>query len=151
MKLYTEINADGEDEIIIKCRERTDEIKEIERLVSNIIKGSGELVLYLGNTEYYIPKSSVLFFETYDGKITAHTQSNMFYTDLKLFELEEMLPLEFVRVSKSAIVNTRHIVSITRELTGSGEIHFKTGNKKLYFSRNYYKALKEKMDRTRLR
>ncbi len=150
MKLQTEISPSGEDKIIIKCKEYTEEVKQIERLISNIIRGSGELKLYLLNTEYYIPISQIQFFETSGNKVAAHTDGNMYYTELKLFELEQLMPTAFVRVSKSAIVNTRAVASITRALTGGGEIEFKNGNKKLYFSRNYYKILKQRIEETRL-
>ncbi len=149
MKLHTEISADGQDEIIIRCKERNDNIKLIEKLIANIIGGESEIKLHIGDTEYYVQKKRILFFETDDGKVTAHTASNLYYTQLRLFELEQIMPAEFVRISKSAIVNTREIASIKRDITGTGEITFRHCRKKIYFSRNYYKLLRDRIEEIR--
>ena len=150
MKIRTEISPNGEEEIIIKCRERTDKIREIEYAVENALKSRGELTLYSDNTEFYINKSDILFFETSGGRIFAHTKSRIFVSHMRLFELEQIMPSYFVRVSKSAVANTRQIISLKRELTGNGEVGFRDCEKKVYFSRNYYKTLKDKIEETRL-
>ena len=111
--------------------------------------GQTELTLTIGSREYYVPKSDILFFETYDGKVCAHTKDRMYQTDYKLFQLEEILPAYFVRISKSVIANVRQISSLGRELTGNGEITFKGCNKATYFSRGYYKILKDKIEEVR--
>jgi DNA-binding LytR/AlgR family response regulator len=149
MKIRIEIADDESEEIVIRCRERTDEVRLIESVVENLLKGGSELALTIGNREYYIPKSEILFFETYDGKVCAHTKDRMYQTDYKLFQLEEILPAYFVRISKSVIANVRQISSLGRELTGNGEITFKGCNKATYFSRGYYKILKDKIEEVR--
>ena len=55
---------------------------------------SPPLLLTLGDTEYYIPRSEILFFETDgQGRITAHTAKHLYYTAYRLFELERLLPV----------------------------------------------------------
>ncbi len=149
MKIRIEIAEDAPEEIIIRCRERTDQVKLIESVVENILRGGSELSLTIGNREYYVEKGDILFFETYDGKVCAHTKDRMYQADYKLFELEEILPAYFVRISKSVIANVRLISSLCRELTGNGEITFKGCDKTTYFSRGYYKMLKEKIEEVR--
>ncbi|MGM9647101.1 MAG: LytTR family DNA-binding domain-containing protein [Eubacteriales bacterium] len=149
MKIRIEIAEDAPEEIVIRCRERTDEVKRIESLVENLLRGGSELVLSIGSREYYVQKSEILFFETYDGKVCAHTRDRMYQTGYKLFELEEILPAYFVRISKSVIANVRLISSLSRELTGNGEITFKGCDKATYFSRGYYKILKDKIEEVR--
>ena len=63
-------------------------------------------------------------------------------TDTKLYELEEILPRKFVRISKSSIVNSDKIYSIQKNLTASSLIEFKNTHKQIYVSRSYYKLLK---------
>lgn len=149
MKIRIEIAEDAPEEIVIRCRERTDEVGRIESLVENLLRGGSELVLSIGSREYYVQKSEILFFETYDGKVCAHTGDRMYQTGYKLFELEEILPAYFVRISKSVIANVRLISSLSRELTGNGEITFKGCDKATYFSRGYYKILKDKIEEVR--
>ena len=60
-----------------------------------------------GSTEYYVPLDEILFFETEEGVIHAHTRDDIYQTGYRLYELEDMLPGVFMRVSKSTIVNMR--------------------------------------------
>ena len=149
MKIRIEISDEGEDEIIIRCRERDDRIEGIERALEGLVKSRRELALYIGNTEFFVPTSDILFFETVDGKVCAHTSDRMYTAHYKLFELENLLPSSFVRISKSAIVNVMKISSLSRELVGNGEISFYKTEKKTFFSRAYYKILKDRIEEIR--
>ena len=145
MRFRTEIRKGEHDEIVILCSERNDKIKHLEGIIENALGGDAEMILTLGETEYFVPKREVLFFETSDGKVTAHTRGKMYYASYTLFGLERILPDGFMRVSKSCIVNVGEIAAISHALTGSGEVLFKETDKKVYVSRSYYKALKEKI------
>ena len=149
MKLRIEIAEDAENEVILRCRKHTDEIALLVAAIEGVIKENGELKLYIGNTEYYVSNGEILFFETYDGKVYAHSADKMYRSDHKLFELEALMPPYFVRISKSAVVNVKSIESIRRELTGNGEITFRKCDKKTYFSRAYYKVLKDRIEEVR--
>jgi len=141
--------AEDCDEVIIRCRERDSVITEIERAVENALKGSGELLLYINGTEYYVPKNDILFFESEGDKIYANSEDRRYVTNNKLFELEDIMPSHFVRISKSTVANVMLIASLRRELTGNGELTFKKSEKKAYFSRGYYKRLREKIEEVR--
>ena len=52
--------------------------------------------------------------ETDGNAIQVHTRDDIYQTRYKLYELEELLPGQFMRVSKSAILNTSHVYSITK-------------------------------------
>lgn len=145
MRFRTEIREDSTEEIIIVCAERSDKIKRLERIIENALGGDAEMILTLGETEYFIPKREVLFFETSAGKVTAHTKARMYYTQNTLFQLERTLPDSFMRVSKSCILNVSEVCAISHNITGNGEVLFKGTDKKIYVSRGYYKALKEKI------
>jgi DNA-binding LytR/AlgR family response regulator len=149
VKIEIPISADGSESVIINCRERDDRVEIIENAIENALRGIGELTLYIDSTEYYVPKEDILFFETYNGHVWAHTENRMYMSNHKLFELEDIMPSYFVRISKSAVVNVRMISSLRREITGNGELTFKQSDKKVYFSRGYYKTLKDKIEKVR--
>ena len=109
-----------------------------------------EMTLQLSGTEYYVPIKEILFFEAFNGKVYAHTVERMYMTPYKLFELENIMPSSFVRISKSTIANIMLITSLRREIVGNGEISFRSCEKKAYFSRGYYKVLRDKIDEMRL-
>lgn len=152
VKFTCEVTPDAEqDEILIRCRSRSDKIRQIEAAIENILAEERELVLYIRDTEYYIPKGDILFFETEDGRVKAHTADRIFTSENKLFELEEMMPEYFVRVSKSCILNVMKVESVTRNPIGASEIRLRDSEKKVYVSRSYYKILKDKINNLRLK
>lgn len=119
MKIKIEIDESAaEDEVIIRCRGLTKQVAAVQRAVRDVTNASEKILLYKGNTEYYVTLSKILFFETDENGISAHTRDEMYQTRYKLYELEDMLPGVFMRVSKSTILNTDQIYSIDRNLTG---------------------------------
>ena len=151
MKIRTEISDCEQEEIIIKCRARTDQIRNIEAMLENLVAADREMILHSSGVEYYVPINEILFFEAYDGKVHAHTSDKNFTCEYKLFELENLLPSSFARISKSTVANVMLISYLKRELVGNGEIGFKGCDKRTYFSRSYYKTLRDKIDEMRLR
>lgn len=152
VKIRIEISDCEEEEIVIRCSEKTAYIDVIEAQIKKLVGTSGgrEMVLYSSGAEYYIPFGEILYFESSDGKVYAHTRRSIYTADQKLFELEQSLPPNFIRVAKSTIANIDLIVSLRREVVGNGEIYFKSSEKKTYFSRSYYKSLREKIQEMRL-
>ncbi len=149
LKIRTEI-SDSE-EIIIRCRERNDRIRSLESAIESALRGENEISLFDGGVEFFVPKSSILYFESSDGKVYAHTADRVYTAPYKLFELESIMPSSFTRVSKSTIANVAEISYLRRELVGNGEMGFRRCDKKVYFSRAYFKLLQYKIDEMRLK
>lgn len=143
------IEQSDADEIIIRCQSMDEGAKLAQRLLDTALAGQGELALYIGNSEHYVKKDDILFFESSENKVFAHTKDRMLRTDYRLFELEGIMPSYFVRISKSVIANVKHISSLSRELTGNGTLTFSGTDKRVYFSRAYHSRLKEKIEEVR--
>ena len=140
-----------QDMITIHCREITDEILELQRLLSQKQTGGQKISAYIDDTEYYVDVKTILILEADGNYISVQTAKSIYRVRQKLYELEELLPRDFLRVSKSTIVNTELIASIKKNITGASEISFRNSTKKAYASRNYIKALIEIMDEKRLK
>lgn len=150
MKVRIDLDENiSEDEVIIRCSRLDEKAQKVYDTLMELTKESKHLLLYKGNTEYYIPLNNILFFETSDSCISAHTANNVYETTYRLYELEEMLPGFFMRVSKSTILNIKRIYCISRNLTASSEVQFQNTHKQVYVSRNYYKALKDRLEEKR--
>jgi len=89
--------------------------------------------------------NNILFFETDDSKVYAHTKDNFFEVKFKLYELEDIIPHHYCRISKSAIINIRAIYALEKSFSGSGTASFLNSKKEVHISRLYYKILKEKL------
>lgn len=78
MKIKIEMDEQAEEEVIIRCRGMTEQIAAIQRAVSEAAGAVQKIVLYKGNTEYYLPMNDILFFETADHGVAAHTGNDMY-------------------------------------------------------------------------
>ncbi|WP_455543539.1 LytTR family DNA-binding domain-containing protein [Intestinibacter sp.] len=146
MKIRIEVDANiKEDEVIIKCKQLNDDVTDIQKALTDILSKKIQIIFYKDNSEYYIPVSKILFFETDESSINAHTVDSIYQVKYKLYELEDILPNNFMRVSKSTILNIDYIYSITKNLTSSSIVKFQNTHKKVYVSRHYYKLLKFKL------
>lgn len=152
MKVRIEIEEElQEEEVVIRCSRVDEQILKIQAAIMEHAGGKQHIALKNGDTEYYLPLEEILFFETENKTVYAHTRDKMLETEYKLYELEELLPGSFMRISKSAIVNLEPIYSITRNLTASSVVEFVHSHKQIYVSRNYYKPLVERLAEKRKR
>ena len=135
-----------EEEIIIRCRELTPEIVQLQKSISEQQGGKINLTFFKDSVEYFFPVDNILFFETSDRSVDAHTASDIFQIKYKLYELERLLPRNFIRVSKSTILNISRIYSIDKNITSSSVVSFEGTYKQIYVSRSYFKALKQRLD-----
>lgn len=150
MKITVEIKENCiEDEVIIRCREINETVGRIQKAVADVTKKEAKIRLIKGNKEYYIPIDEIIFFESDESGICAHTVSNIFMTKYKLYELEQILPWHFSRISKSAILNVEKVYAITKNITSASIVEFKGTPKQVYVSRAYYKPLMSKIEEMR--
>lgn len=152
MKIKIEIDENlTEEEIVIRGSALTEEMAAVQRAVADVLARKQTLTFYKNETEYYIPLDEILFFETDDGGISAHTAADVYTVKYKLYELEQVLPRNFIRVSKSTILNVSKVYSVERNLTASSVVQFAGSHKQVYVSRYYYKSLKISLEEKRLK
>ncbi len=152
MRIRIEIDEEcTEEEVLIRCQEVNEEVLLLEKSLRKAEKEFQSILLYRDKTEYYYPVRKICFFETEGDAVYAHTEKESFLTEMKLYELMDFLPDSFARISKSTIVNTRFIYSITRNVTASSEVKLINTHKQVFVSRKYYKQLREKLVEMRMR
>ena len=99
----------------IHCREITSETERLERYIRRFderIIGSSE------GQAHTIAVEQILYIEAVDKKTFLYTPGNVYETDKKLYELEEMLDGKtFFRCSKSVIVNLNKITKLKPQVT----------------------------------
>jgi DNA-binding LytR/AlgR family response regulator len=150
MKIRIDIDEDaGEPEVIIKCRTVDEEIARVQTAVVKAASEGSRLHAVKADAEYYLAPEDVLFFESESGRTWAHTADDAFEVKMRLYELEDVLPHSFIRVSKSAIIGVTHIYSIARNITGPSVVSFRGSHKKLSASRQYFKVLQDKLNERR--
>ena len=151
MKIKIEIDESiAEEEIVIRCKSLNEDVISIQKRITDAVNSRMQLEVSKGEKEYYITIDEILFFETSDSSVVVHTASQMYETKYRLYELENLLPGNFVRVAKSTILNAGKIRGINKNITGASEVEFAGSNKKVFVSRNYLKLLMMKLEEKRL-
>ena len=139
MKIVIEELQDGEeDQIIIKCREMTDELMHILAM----IKSHDALIAYDGNKIHRIQPKEIYYIEVVDNKTFLYCKDKLFESKQKLYELESGLSKsDFLRVSKSVLLNLSKIKTLSPALSGRFEATL-GNNEKVIISRQYVNNLK---------
>ncbi|MCL2527893.1 MAG: LytTR family transcriptional regulator [Defluviitaleaceae bacterium] len=139
MKIIIEIPKDGdEDEIIVRCRNLSPEIVQM----LNKIRPQELLIAYINNEVHRLHPSDVFYIESVNNKTFLYGEANVYESKHKLYELEEMLQNnDFLRVSKSLIINLNKLKSFSPAISGRLEAIL-TNGERIIISRQYVSALK---------
>ena len=152
MKIRLELDDNiTEDEVIIRGRELSDEIIALQKQIAEAVHTKMQLHVTKGETSYFLRLDEILFLETDGTSVAVHTDNQIYETKQRLYELDELLPGCFMRISKSAIINTDKIRAVRKNITGASEVEFFGSNKKAFVSRNYFKPLMSKIEEKRLK
>ena len=126
-------------QVVIKCRQIDD---EVIRLKCHIQLFDRKLQAKKDNEWYFINSSDVLYFESVDNRTFLYTEDNVMEVKQKLYELEDILSdKDFIRVSKSQIVNINKVRSLRPELNRTILATMCNGEQ-LYISRRYVRAIR---------
>lgn len=140
MKCTLIITDDHEEEVVIYAREKTQLIEDIENLIKD---NAFELIGYSGYEAVNLRTDEVVCFLVEEGKVYAITDKDRFRLKCRLYQLEEALPEDFVKINQSCIANIKKIERFDTSVSGTLLIKFKNGYKD-YVSRRQMKAVKER-------
>lgn len=143
MKLDVQENPELEDiEVTILCP-RID--SRVCRIIKVIEQGETQIV---GLSEGYlrkVPISDVLYIESVDGNTFAYTKDSVVELKLLLAEVEESLAsTEFVRASRSLLVNLMHVQGMRPYLNARLELALSNGES-VIASRQFAPAIKKRI------
>ena len=141
MKLRIVIDPNRDEEIFISAHEKTQLISEIEELVNN---NFFDLTGYTETETVKLNLNEVFCFITEDSKVYALTEKHKYRLKLRLYQLEENLNNNFVKINQSCIANIRMIERFDASVSGTMRVVFKNGYTD-YVSRRQMKTVKERL------
>lgn len=141
MKLQIVINPNRDEEILICAHEKSPLICEIEELVKN---NSVDLIGYTENETVKLNLNEVYCFFTEDNKVYALTENEKYRLKSRLYQLEENLNNNFVKINQSCVANIKKIDRFKATVGGSLTVIFKNGHID-YVSRRNLKKVKERL------
>ena len=126
-------------QVMIKCRELDDEVM---RLKCHIELFDQRLQAKKENELYFVNSSDVLYFESVDNRTFLYSEDAVMEVRQRLYELEMILSeKDFIRISKSQIVNINKIRALRPELNRTLLATMRNGEQ-LSVSRKYVKAIR---------
>lgn len=140
MKLKIFVDKSKEEEIIIYVHEKNGLVEEIERLVS---ENNFELIGYKDNEAQKLSLLEVNCFICENNKVFALTDEKL-AVRLRLYQIEDLLDDNFVRINQSCIANIRKIEKTQADFSGALTVVFKNGYRD-YISRRNLKKVKERL------
>lgn len=133
-----------EPKIAIECREADEQILDIIHLIKSKDAKGKKIVGVKEDETYCLEPDEILYFESVDRKTFCYTAKAEYETDLKLYELEGFPKADFMRVSKSTVINLNRIKSIRPDFGGKILATMENGEK-TYVSRQYANEFKAKL------
>ena len=143
MKIVIEEPVAGEeDQIVIRCRQMD---PDLYQLITNLKTQTSPVIGYDGSDIHRVDPGAIYYFETVDNKVFIYCRQRVYESRQRRYEIEEHFDnSDFLRVSKSVILNIQKITSITPAYNGRFEATL-DNDEKVIISRQYVPALKEKL------
>ncbi len=143
MKITIEAPEPGqEDEIILRCSVLDEKLMN---LIYALKSEQDRLTGYVEDKIVKLSPKDIFYFESVDNKVFAYTAKGMYEVHKKLYEIEaEYVHTDFLRISKSAIVNVAKIAYLKPIFNGRFEAKLKN-DEKIIISRQYVLDLKKKL------
>lgn len=142
MKITFEVPKPGqEDEIIVRCASPDERMMRLILALQEEEKLTG----YIEDKIVKLSWKEIYYFEAVDNKVFAYTVKEMYEIHKKLYEIEqEYAHTDFLRISKSVIVNISKIAYVKPIFNGRFEANLRN-DEKVIVSRQYVSQLKGKI------
>jgi len=129
-----------EEQIIIKCNNIP---PELLHLLNAFTTRNNLLIGYTGSGIHRVAPMDIFYIETVDNKTFLYCEKDIYESKQKLYELESTLSGgDFLRISKSVIVNLSKIKSLSPSISGRLEAALMNGET-VIISRQYVGELKK--------
>ena len=146
MKVECKISAEyKEPYAVLHINKMTDSVGEIISMLEKENANSLTLIAKKDKNTYFIKPEDISLIRTEGREIVCYDKrKNRYILDKPLYELENMLAVYFVRISKSTIVNINQINHVEASFTGTMGLVMKNGVTD-YISRSFRKSFKERL------
>ncbi len=143
MKVKLEIDERiVEDKVTIEAQAYTPQISNLVDYIHQLEKKTDRLTVKKGEEVHLLAESEVIRLVIEDKVVRVKTASDEFTTNLRLYQIKELLPANFLQISQSEIINLNHLDHL--QLTSNGLVKLIMKNEDFtYSSRRYLKIIKE--------
>lgn len=145
MKINIDIDPNvTEASVEIKTKEMTEEIEHVVKYVESL-SARHTLNGKMGDDIYRIDLNKVHRFFIENKVLQIQTSKNKYSLDKRLYQIEEFMGLDFIKISKSEIINIKFMDHLSITPSGQIKIYMKNGEF-TFSSRRYLKSIKERLN-----
>ncbi len=139
MKLLIDQSPENEEvEIIIKCGLID---ARLEKLIEQVRLYFFSVAAKRDGKTFQLRLEDIFYFESVDSHTFAYTEKEVYECSMRLYELEDQIAkTDFVRISKSCILNVTTLKNVRGLLNGRMEAELENGEK-VVVTRHYVEAL----------
>ena len=142
MKCTVIIDPTAEEEILIRARERSALVNEIEALASD---QTTDLIGYNDAEIAVLKPADVCCIFVEKRKVYAQTVSKKWLLKQRLYALERLTDAGFVKINQSCLINVKHIKRFNTSVGGALTVTLQNGFRD-YVSRRQLKSVKERLE-----
>jgi DNA-binding LytR/AlgR family response regulator len=140
VKIKIDYIKEGDNEVVIRCKEIDDEILSIMSLLN---MKNRKITGYCENTIHMLLPNQIYYVEVVDDAVFAYTDNKVYKVTMTLADLEQTYrDFGFFRCSKSMIINLNMVATLKRDL-GNRIIASLKNEEQIIISRHYTKAFRE--------
>lgn len=144
MKFKLIIDEGSEEEVVVTAHRRNALTDQIEMLVMQYA-GEDSVCAYAEDTWKLLRFADMECITVMDGKTYAIDRKNTRYRlKQRLYELESMLPAQFIRINKSTLANEKCLDRFAVTYSGGVDAVFKCGYRE-YVSRRCFAEIKRRL------
>ena len=133
-----------EDLVTVEARKLTSQISSLVDMIETFDKQVERLTVKKGEEVHLLELSEIYRLYLENKILQIETRDAVYQSDLRLYQVKEVLSLDFLQVSQSEIINLKQLGHLKQTPNGLFKLVMKNGAG-TYSSRRYLKVIKERL------
>ncbi|HEM2740138.1 LytTR family DNA-binding domain-containing protein [Streptococcus suis] len=145
MKVKLAISPDiVEDLVTIEAQVMSEQVTHLVSYIQNLDKQRSSLTVKKGEQVYLVEYEEIVRLYLEDKVLQVETVETTYTSNLRLYQVKEDLPANFLQISQSEIIHIKQLDHLKLTANGLVKLVMKNGSV-TYSSRRYLKVIKERL------
>ncbi|HEP1842926.1 TPA: LytTR family transcriptional regulator [Streptococcus suis] len=145
MKVKLAISPDiVEDIVTIEAQAMSEQVSHLVSYIQNLDKQTSSLTVKKGEQVYLVEHDEIVRLYLEDRVLQVETVETTYTSNLRLYQVKEDLPANFLQISQSEIIHIKQLDHLKLTANGLVKLVMKNGSV-TYSSRRYLKVIKERL------
>ncbi|AGZ24250.1 LytTR family transcriptional regulator [Streptococcus suis] len=133
-----------EDLVTIEAQAMSEQITNLVTYIQNLDKQRSSLTVKKGEQVYLVEHDEIVRLYLEDRVLQVETVETTYTSNLRLYQVKEDLPANFLQISRSEIIHIKQLDHLKLTANGLVKLVMKNGSV-TYSSRRYLKVIKERL------